>query len=408
MAKIPTIVERRLRAATKEAVHPDAGALTEFLERSLGEGERSQVLEHLAHCADCREIVLLALPEAALETEVRPGFSKRWLSWPTLRWAAAAACLLLVGGAIVGRHARHEKLEVATFTAAPQEPDGQLASKTIHAGPNAATLDKIEAQPSPTSQGNLEANGPALSKAPRVNSGTAGGMLAAMNSYKNENAPTTALPSHDAKLPASSEAVEVAEAPAPAAPGANAAAGAGIVTGGVQSRMETPPATNETVEVTAETPVIQAESAQMARGKAKDSNIDLDNKKEELPFQGRNFTQLAGLAPAGLWRLSDSGTVERSIDGGKTWQVIPVAGHVVFRAISISRSEVWVGGAGGALYHSGDDGQSWVQVKLSKDGVPLGADITTLEFKDADHGRLTTIDRQVWTTIDGGVSWQKQ
>ena len=68
MTEVPKIVHHRLRAVTParevlEQTHPDADVLTAFAEQALAAREREGVLQHLALCADCRDIVALALPE---------------------------------------------------------------------------------------------------------------------------------------------------------------------------------------------------------------------------------------------------------------------------------------------------------------------------------------------------------
>ena len=62
MQNVPKIVRERLKAATPAVDHPDADVLTAFAERSLPKREQGVVLEHLARCGDCRDIVALALP----------------------------------------------------------------------------------------------------------------------------------------------------------------------------------------------------------------------------------------------------------------------------------------------------------------------------------------------------------
>ena len=82
MLGIPKIVLERLKGRTvgsqdnrQSAIenrpfeHPDANLLTAFLERTLTERERTQVLNHLAECAECREIVALSLPAEAKAAE---------------------------------------------------------------------------------------------------------------------------------------------------------------------------------------------------------------------------------------------------------------------------------------------------------------------------------------------------
>jgi hypothetical protein len=102
------------------------------------------------------------------------------------------------------------------------------------------------------------------------------------------------------------------------------------------------------------------------------------------------------------WGLSADGSVQRSVDSGKTWQTVAVAG-LPFRAISSMGNDVWVGGNAGALYHSADSGQSWTKVDpLSTD------DIIRINFSDAQNGMLSTANGQVWNTSDGGRSWRSK
>jgi hypothetical protein len=103
------------------------------------------------------------------------------------------------------------------------------------------------------------------------------------------------------------------------------------------------------------------------------------------------------------WGLSAKGEVQRSLDSGKTWQVVPVAEASSFRAISSVGTDIWVGGNAGALYHSADSGQSWTKLDpVSSD------DITHVEFSDAQNGLLNTASGQLWSTSDGGRSWHSK
>src|ERR1700758_4633344 len=115
MTEVPTIVHQRLRAArpTPEVLgqtHPDADVLAAFAEQALPAPERDDVLQHLAMCGDCRDVVALAFPEIELaipplatppmeeETQgVRAAEPREnrvlWarLNWGYLRWATLAA-----------------------------------------------------------------------------------------------------------------------------------------------------------------------------------------------------------------------------------------------------------------------------------------------------------------------------
>jgi photosystem II stability/assembly factor-like uncharacterized protein len=108
------------------------------------------------------------------------------------------------------------------------------------------------------------------------------------------------------------------------------------------------------------------------------------------------------------WTLSPDGVLERSLDGGRTWETIPVAATAALRALAADGFEIWVGGAAGALYHSSDIGQHWVRVIPTVDGEALDADIIGVAFTDASIGKLTTSNHETWTTSDAGQSWQKK
>ena len=108
------------------------------------------------------------------------------------------------------------------------------------------------------------------------------------------------------------------------------------------------------------------------------------------------------------WTLSADGSLQRSFDSGKTWQTIPVASSVVFRALAANDSDIWVGGTAGALYHSSDAGQHWTRITPVADDKSLSADIVALEFSDAQHGKLITANRETWSTSDAGKTWRRQ
>jgi Photosynthesis system II assembly factor YCF48/Putative zinc-finger len=136
MQDVPKIVRARLQRptpATAEA-HPDADLLTAFAERSLAGGERDHVLEHLARCADCRDVVALALPATEDVVLAKPATSpRRWLSLPVLRWGVVAAGVLALTSVGIlqyrQRHQHQEETAVATtLTLRDRSTDSGLPS----------------------------------------------------------------------------------------------------------------------------------------------------------------------------------------------------------------------------------------------------------------------------------------
>jgi len=168
---------------------------------------------------------------------------------------------------------------------------------------------------------------------------------------------------------------------------------------------------NERVEVNDEPGPAQTGAFQSMLGKAKEGqgNMDLSLEKERAAksevaravgsaFPARNLTP--------RWTLSADGTLERSLDTGKTWKTIPVATDATLTAVAAMDSDIWVGGSRGALYHSTDAGDHWTQVIPNAGGQRLTANIIGIEFSDLLHGKITTANQETWTTTDAGQTWQ--
>lgn len=434
MEQLPKIVQRRLQATAKPGVHPDPDLLAAFVEKSLTDRERSQVLQHLADCADCRDVMALAMPE--MVSPPSPVLQKsNWLSWPVLRWGALAACVVVVSAAVTLHYQRRQALEtyVAEKTPAtpassaeinaPQQPGEKLAAKT---GPPEF----------PRSDRDLGvASKLAKQQEMKMDSTTAvarTGVFALDRDAKDRelnNRLANAGADKSADKPAGYPAM-VAAAPAPVQ--SAKAAPAAPATEARNDNVNAPPsAMAETVTVEGATTSVLATEQTPAR-KAKDEATRNEARKEVQAAQvaagaaavgGRKTDALSTTAElsasskyamrsrtangAPRWMLSADGILQRSFDSGKTWQTIAVASNVVFRALAANDSDIWVGGAAGALYHSSDAGQHWLRVYPAADGQPLTADIATVEFSDAQHGKLTTSTHETWVTSTAGETWQK-
>lgn len=138
MQNVPKIVRERLKVATPAANHPDADVLTAFAEHSLPELERDGVLEHLARCGDCRDIVALALPAMEpVERAVQPSPSG-WLTWPTLRWAFVAAGVVVIASVGILRYQARYQPTTASNKAPALQPAVKEARNQLPATPIAS------------------------------------------------------------------------------------------------------------------------------------------------------------------------------------------------------------------------------------------------------------------------------
>src|SRR5579872_318941 len=128
MERVPQIVSERLKTAAPAVEHLDADVLTAFSERSLPQTERKAVLEHLARCGECREIVALALPASEPTQQIaRPAYGG-WLTWPVLRWGLIAAGLVAITSFGVMRYQRQSSM---TAYNARKSEDVSKVAKTL-------------------------------------------------------------------------------------------------------------------------------------------------------------------------------------------------------------------------------------------------------------------------------------
>jgi photosystem II stability/assembly factor-like uncharacterized protein len=158
-----------------------------------------------------------------------------------------------------------------------------------------------------------------------------------------------------------------------------------------------------------------------------------------LASQLSSGAALTLVAPVPRWTINSAGGLQRSLDQGDTWQDVDVnatpasaaslqisaqtsrakvrdrerkkaaqKSDPTFRAVAATGTDVWAGGAAGALYHSPDSGTHWTHVMPISGGAMLTGDIVGLEFSDALHGKVSTSTAEIWITSDDGQTWQKQ
>ena len=383
MPDIPKIARHRLQAMATAGSHPDADMLSAFLEKSLPERERQPILEHLAHCADCREVIRVSAPplEAAAPTPSR----SEWLTWPVLRWAAAAACVVVVGAAVTLHYRDQGRMT-----------SSQQLIETFSEEKTAAVADKADADKKVEPEARLQS--PSREPAPAPAQPALVSPSAVQERAKQLDAQKLSAPAapQSSDLPATTR--QLAAAPAPAE--------------SLADRDEH--AANETVEVTSEGKVAAKAASEPAPGKAKEAlaNSGARAGVGTLAFSRLNKAEADTLSFNGAqlvprWTLSSDGTLQRSLDGGKNWATVRVAGDAKFRALAAVGQEIWVGGSAGALYHSLDAGLVWQHVKPVAGDKPLTADIIGVEFTDSQHGKLTA-SGETWLTSDAGQSWTRQ
>lgn len=428
MTEVPKIVYDRLRAALPKAgtagAHPDADLLTAFAEQALSPTEREGVLEHLARCGDCRELIVLALPavdtatppivaeaEAGLATPSRTGAPaprKLSFAWPSLRWAALAAGVVVAGAVLLTHPGKLNppaqppvNQQVATAAQPISGPQNTAAPMPAPARDQATISAKTEAvQPKSELQPSKKLKtGQVVAPSPQADSGI---LLA------------------EAKIAGNKKDVREADKLS-----ADSSAG----TRALNYNAPAAPRSNETVEVVAESPTAQGElssdvgqNGAPAIAKAKPaSRADTSQPQNafsttarKAPLQGSNAMSMAKLAaspsptraPSITWMIA-AGVLQRSLDSGQNWQPALHADHSLLCYASHDQ-DVWTGGQAGTLFHSADSGITWLQVNPSIQGQPLTSDITQIDVRSAAEVVISTTTHETWSTTDNGKTWEKK
>jgi hypothetical protein len=450
MTEVPKIVYDRLRAALPERTHPDADLLTAFAEQTLSTAERDGVLEHLALCGDCREVVALALPAADMvprqtadddgvrTTVSRAGASathKLTLAWPTLRWAAlaagvavAASVLLIHPGKLNQATPPSANRQVATTVppaSGPQTssslvsvPSQSIASSPTDQTAVLAKTDEAQRKSELWSSKRLKA-GQVLTRTPQAESG----MLLADNKKDSDHADRlSATPSasagafnYDARSSrAATETVEVS---------------------GEAAALTKEPSAEDVLMARNETPRTDAPAIEKAKPALQEKEVDEGEQKSKAAtapgparLQSRNVMSTAkmaspasqSLAPHVTWTIT-AGVLQRSLDSGQSWQDALHADHPLLCYASHDE-DVWTGGQTGTLFHSANGGVTWVQVQPSIKARQLSSDITHIELRSTetksnelrDDTRgpaeilLSTSNNEIWRSADGGQTWAKK
>jgi hypothetical protein len=344
MTDLTSIVARRLQVAPQPQEHPDANLLSGFAERSLSSKDRLQVLEHLAQCIHCRDVVSLAAPAevAAASTVLLPRHAPVWLGWPVLRWGALAACLAIVGTAVTLRFGYLK----------PAQPVSDLR-QTI---PDAQNEDASKLKTTPMAPAG-RSSASAAPEAPQSHPSRKS-LMAKSSAETDEDQAELA---HGGDQTGTAEPTLMADSTVPAVPG-------------------------------------RAKEAVAAPSEAGTGDVPTNQPGAAAQYQ----------ISVPRWTLSSEGVLQRSLDSGRTWEQIQVSSSATLRALAAVGLDIWVGGSAGALYYSADAGEDWMQVRPVANGEYLTADILGVEFTDALHGKITVSGQKTWSTADAGQTWEKK
>ncbi len=359
MTKFASFLRPYLASRQKQTGdHPDANLLLAFAEGGLSGREHKLMLAHLAECPDCREVLSLSSATSGYQPASQGAFPKAVSTWWGWRLAATVAVLCFVT-ATVWRMPFFKGRPETTSPLKPSVTGRPLSSVPAPPVPQAVEPDK--ANPRPRLPGRRSALPSAVHEPSR-----------------DSFAVSPAKPPNDAEKSLGSFDFATSE------------------------------------QAKAQAPALTALRPQYS--------IADPNTSQNLVMPSQRPSAIAGAVPAykllrvapgnekTLWSLetsSGSGTVNKSEDGGRTWRTIPIEKSTQLYALSASGSDTWVGGGGGKLFHSIDEGLHWMPVTVADENTSLGEAIVGIDARGPAI-TLKTNSGATWATGDGGLHWRRE
>jgi hypothetical protein len=455
MPEVPKIVYDRLRAVgpggtAPEAAHPDPDVLTAFAEHSLLAEERDGVLQHLARCGDCRELVALSIPptvtqpaaaqesestvSAASSTVGKAGGQRSWFGWPGLRWAALAAGLIVAGGILLIHQGKpsavpeakqqpagtvSQPAETAVAKKAVPAPDNNLITRNAEENPaladRAANRDKKSLFAySASAPGKKVIAGGQIEPRTASKDLAAGAAVGAVVG----TAPTSPAPAPQA--PSASETVEVTSESAVVMP--EDARSDQTVNGKPVADL---PATGRQVAdlaIISKAKAAKTESnatSSLQRSETLDKQQTTDTAARQQGAVTSLNTAAAKMRPnadkpdfpqppqhPAQWAIHEN-DLQRSLDSGVAWKTVLHSDRPLL-CYAAGGNDIWAGGKAGDLFHSTNGGLTWSQVHPSAQDQTLSEDVTHIDIYSPSQIALVTGNNQSWNTTDGGKTWAKK
>lgn len=389
--KLPKPMLDALAREATPAAHPSPDVLAAFVEHTLSGGENQRITEHLARCADCREVVFLAsgaaeqpvaveqdrlaaagvpLISPALPAMAHPHRAmasasaakaprRRWT--PRIVWAVPVAAVVLIGAGLVVQQ---------RFISS--RPGPQLASKVAS---NAPGMPVEESQHTAAAQTLAETAGtkPALSRKTKTETA---------KSVPPRSLDTLAMGSRPPSV-----AEEESATPKPSTPKPIHEVPAIVIGGTVPSAAPVAPRVNSFAASQAERPAAEGDATAHLYA------------TPQVSVRGVSVVHPQ-------WRVTAEGHLEHFVEG--SWTRVLANQTTTFRVVSVIGNDVWVGGNGGTLFHSRDGGQQWRKVSLvTSSGTETGT-IVSIQFDDSQRGVVITENGARCSTSDGGMAWTKE
>jgi photosystem II stability/assembly factor-like uncharacterized protein len=104
------------------------------------------------------------------------------------------------------------------------------------------------------------------------------------------------------------------------------------------------------------------------------------------------------------WAVGESGTIQRTIDGGATWTLQDAPTRKLFYDVAaVDDNHAWVAGASGTILRTVDGGRNWDE---QSSGVTEA--LRAVHFVDPQRGWAVGGKGTIISTANGGARWRRQ
>src|SRR5690606_17161630 len=105
--------------------------------------------------------------------------------------------------------------------------------------------------------------------------------------------------------------------------------------------------------------------------------------------------------------ISCYGAVKKSTDGGKTWGFLDVKNDNFTGLSIVNKTDIWVCGIAGSIYHSADGGATWHKQRNGNAIAKKNYALKDILFTDTRNGWAVGEKGMVIYTTDGGSTWKE-
>jgi hypothetical protein len=420
-------VERLLRGAMAGIERPPASecldpeTMAAWMDGTLAGSPRSFAEAHAARCARCQGMLAVmarTAPEAPGRT---PAALRKWMIWlsPALAGAAVVALWLAAGTrpadpitAPPAEMARHEGVAPApSNAAATRSSDARADRKTegpaeAKAAPTAKQVDSFARRDQEEARDRSSAMASARTSVEKDQARTfAQGPpapappappppVAMPDALSKPSATADAARERAGGIPvAAPELVQSLPAPTVQQPAQGQQAAQGQQVGQAAG---TPPAPQQSVQAAPAQPARDVANRAAGRSGA----VGSVNESVAL-VPAANAVEIVMPGSSIRWRIVAGHVVQHSSDEGATWATqYTVDGRTELTiGAAAPPTVVWIVGRAGAVLLT-TDGRTWQRVT-----APAPVDLVAITVVNGQIATVTTADKQVFTTSDGGRSW---